>query len=173
MTRNHTEKQEHDSGRRRATQRLPMRPRFEAVTHSPQETLALGRELAGQLQPPCVVLLEGELGSGKTTLVKGIVAGLGAATEDDVTSPSFTLVHEYGGDRKVYHVDLYRIEGAQDLATLGLDDLMGQAAVVLIEWGEKLSLAAPAVRIRLEHLGKQDRRIIIGEGRPADSGTNK
>lgn len=170
MTGKQTEKKEHAAP---AEQRLLLGPRFEAITHSPQETLALGRELAGQLQPPCVVSLEGELGSGKTTLVKGIVAGLGAAAEDEVTSPSFTLVHEYGGERKVYHVDLYRIEGTQDLSTLGLEDLLGQAAVVLIEWGEKLSLAAPAVRIRLEHLGEQDRRIIIEESRPADSGTNR
>src|SRR5712692_5394635 len=120
------------------------------ITHSSEETVALGRELARQLQPPCVVLLEGELGSGKTTLVKGIVAGLGAADEGDVTSPSFTLVHEYGGERRVYHVDLYRIEGAEELFTLGLDDLINQQAVVLIEWGEKLNLVGPAVRIKLE-----------------------
>ncbi len=161
MTSDRTEQREHDSGRRRREQRLPTTPHFEVVTHSPEETLALGRELADQLQEPCVVSLEGELGSGKTTLVKGIVAGLGAAGEDVVTSPSFTLVHEYGGERKVYHVDLYRVEGAEDLATLGLDDLMGQHAVVLVEWGEKLSLAAPAVRIKLEHLGVEDRRIIV------------
>lgn len=95
---------------------------LDVVTRSPEETVALGRELAGELQPPCIVLLQGELGSGKTTLAKGIVAGLGAAREEDVTSPSFTLVHEYGGDRRVFHVDLYRIEESRELATLGLEN---------------------------------------------------
>ena len=88
---------------------------FDIVTHSPEETLAFGRRLAADLRPPCRVLLQGELGSGKTTLVKGIVLGLGVARPDEVTSPSFTLVHEYGDDNKVYHVDLYRVEHAQDL----------------------------------------------------------
>ena len=166
MTSEPGKQHKHDRGRRRREQPLSTAPHFEVVTHSPEETLALGRELASQLRAPCVVSLEGELGSGKTTLVKGIVAGLGAAGEDEVTSPSFTLVHEYGGERKVYHVDLYRVEGAQDLATLGLDDLMGQHGVVLIEWGEKLSLAAPTVRIKLEHFGVEDRRIIVDRVHP-------
>jgi tRNA threonylcarbamoyladenosine biosynthesis protein TsaE len=135
----------------------------EVVTHSPEETTAFGRELAEELQPPCLVLMEGELGSGKTTLAKGIAAGLGAAREEEVTSPSFTLVHEYGDSRKVYHVDLYRIEGSRELATLGLDDLLGQEATVLVEWGEKLGAKppTPCVRIRMEHLGHEDRRIIV------------
>jgi len=109
------------------------------------------------------VLLEGELGSGKTTLAKGIVAGLGAAGEDEVTSPSFTLVHEYGSTGKVYHADLYRIEGPRDLATLGLEDLVDQATTVLVEWGEKLGDNAPipCVRIRMEHRGSDDRRILV------------
>ena len=108
------------------------------------------------LQPPCLVLLEGDLGAGKTTLVKGIVAGLGAASEDEVTSPSFTLVHEYGPGGRVFHADLYRIEGARDLATLGLEDLSSQAATVLVEWGEKLgdNVPIPCVKIRMEHQGR-------------------
>jgi tRNA threonylcarbamoyladenosine biosynthesis protein TsaE len=134
---------------------------LEVATHSPEETLALGRALARELQPPCLVLLEGELGSGKTTLAKGIVGGLGAAREEDVTSPSFTLVHEYGCEPKVYHVDLYRIESPRDLETLGLDDLWSQQATVIVEWGEKLgdNLLGPRVRIQLEHLAGGDRRI--------------
>jgi tRNA threonylcarbamoyladenosine biosynthesis protein TsaE len=133
------------------------------VTHSPQETVSFGRELAKELQPPCLVLLEGELGSGKTTLVKGLLAGLASIPEDEVTSPSFTLVHEYGHEGKLYHVDLYRIEGARDLATLGLHDLLGQDATILIEWGEKLGedVPRPCVRIRLEHLGRDERRITV------------
>jgi tRNA threonylcarbamoyladenosine biosynthesis protein TsaE len=135
----------------------------ERVTHSPEETIAFGRELAVHFQPPCWVLLEGELGSGKTTLAKGVIAGLGAASEDEVTSPSFTLVHEYGAAAKVYHADLYRIEGTHDLATLGLDDLMDRATTVLVEWGEKLGDNAPlpCVRIRMEHRGSGDRRILV------------
>jgi tRNA threonylcarbamoyladenosine biosynthesis protein TsaE len=135
----------------------------ERVTRSPEETVAFGRELAVHLRPPCLVLLEGELGSGKTTLAKGIVAGLGAAGEDEVSSPSFTLVHEYGSTGKVYHADLYRIEGPRDLATLGLEDLVDQATTVLVEWGEKLGDNAPipCVRIRMEHRGSDDRRILV------------
>lgn len=135
----------------------------ERVTHSPEETVLFGREITVHLQPPCLVLLEGDLGAGKTTLVKGIVAGLGAASEDEVTSPSFTLVHEYGSAGSVYHADLYRIEGARDLATLGLEDLSSQAATVLVEWGEKLGDNAPlpCVKIRMEHLGSDERRILV------------
>ena len=108
------------------------------ITRSPEETVAFGRELAKEVQPPCTVLLEGELGSGKTTLVKGILASLASVPEDEVTSPTFTLVHEYGPEGRVYHVDLYRIEGARDLATLGLDDLLNREATVLIEWAKSL-----------------------------------
>ena len=135
----------------------------ERVTHSPEETVRFGQEIAVHLQPPCLAVLEGELGTGKTTLVKGIVAGLGAASEDEVTSPSFTLVHEYGRESKVYHADLYRIEGARDLATLGLEDLTNQAVTVLVEWGEKLgdNTPIPFVKIRMEHQGSDDRRILV------------
>ncbi len=143
--------------------RLEVSKIVEVVTHSPEETLAFGRALAGELQPPCLVLLEGELGSGKTTLAKGIVAGLGAAREEEVTSPSFTLVHEYGREPKVYHVDLYRIENPRELETLGLDDLWNQQATVIVEWGEKLgdNPWAPRVRIQLEYLADEDRRILV------------
>lgn len=136
---------------------------LEIVTHSPEETIAFGRRLAAELQPPCWVLLEGELGSGKTTLVKGIVAGLGCVREEEVTSPSFTLVHEYGRESKVYHVDLYRIEDARELASVGLEDLASQPATVVIEWGEKLGENAPEprVRIQLEYLASEDRRITV------------
>src|SRR5438046_5675316 len=105
----------------------------EIVTHSPEETLAVGRRLAKELRPPCLVLLEGELGSGKTTLAKGVVAGLGAAQEEEVSSSTFTLIHEYGDRVRVYHVDLYRVEGSADLATMGLEELINQNAVVLVE----------------------------------------
>jgi tRNA threonylcarbamoyladenosine biosynthesis protein TsaE len=136
---------------------------LDRVTHSPEETMLLGRDIARLLEPPCLVLLEGDLGAGKTTLVKGIVAGLGAASEDEVTSPTFTLVHEYGAAGSVYHADLYRIEGVRDLATLGLDELSSQTATILIEWGEKLGddTPKPCVKIRMEHYGSDSRRIRI------------
>jgi len=135
----------------------------ERITHSPEETVRFGREMAVHLKPPCLVLLEGDLGAGKTTLVKGIVAGLGAASEDEVTSPSFTLVHEYGSGGQVFHADLYRLDGARDISTLGLDDLSGRTATVLVEWGEKLGDNAPrpCIKIRMEHLASDDRRIRI------------
>jgi tRNA threonylcarbamoyladenosine biosynthesis protein TsaE len=139
--------------------------RYDIVSHSPQETLAFGRELARFARPPCLILMEGELGSGKTVLTKGIAAGLGAAKENEVTSPTFALVHEYTGRNKVYHVDLYRVESARELATLGLEDLIGQQATVIVEWGEKLKQYAPLPRIevRLEHRGNDDRRIVVEE----------
>ena len=135
----------------------------EVITHSPEETLALGRELARELQPPCLVLLQGDLGSGKTTLTKGIVAELGAAREEEVTSPSFTLVHEYGSGGKVFHADLYRIESTRELSSLGLDDLWAQEAIVIVEWGEKLwdNAPAPRVIIQLEYLSSEERRISV------------
>jgi tRNA threonylcarbamoyladenosine biosynthesis protein TsaE len=135
----------------------------EVVTHSSEETIRRGRELGAQLVRPVLVLLSGDLGAGKTTLTKGIVSGLGAAEEEEVTSPTFTLVHKYGRDARVYHVDLYRIEGARDLDTLGLEDLFAEPAVVIVEWAEKLTLRIdwPIVRVNLEHAGDDTRRISI------------
>jgi tRNA threonylcarbamoyladenosine biosynthesis protein TsaE len=143
----------------------------QTVTHSPEQTLALGRQLAGVFHPPCIVILEGELGSGKTTLAKGIVAGLGAAPEEAVASPTFTLIHEYGSTTKVYHVDLYRIEQASDLATLGLDEITNQNAIVLVEWGERFPQVFSAVdfHIKLEHLGLEERRITVHAVKGASS----
>src|SRR5271170_2972193 len=111
----------------------------EITTHSAEETIAFGRTLTEMLAPPKLVLLRGDLGAGKTTLVKGIAAGFEAAEEDNVTSPTFTLVHEYRGPRaSLYHIDLYRVDTPRELETLGLDDLRGEKdSVLLIEWGEK------------------------------------
>src|SRR5689334_20554843 len=110
----------------------------EFVTDSPEETIAIGRDLANDLSPPKLVLLRGDLGAGKTTLVKGIAAGFNAASQDDVTSPTFTLIHEYRGpEATLYHIDLYRIETQRELDTLALDDLIENESVLLIEWGEK------------------------------------
>ncbi|HTZ82579.1 MAG TPA: tRNA (adenosine(37)-N6)-threonylcarbamoyltransferase complex ATPase subunit type 1 TsaE, partial [Candidatus Acidoferrales bacterium] len=110
----------------------------ELVTHSADETVALGRTLAALMTPPKLVLLRGDLGAGKTTLVKGIAAAFDAASEEDVTSPTFTLIHEYRGpDVTLYHIDLYRIDTPRELETLALDDLRDPKNILLIEWGEK------------------------------------
>ncbi|MBV8205995.1 MAG: tRNA (adenosine(37)-N6)-threonylcarbamoyltransferase complex ATPase subunit type 1 TsaE [Acidobacteria bacterium] len=135
------------------------------TTRSPEETVALGRELAQQLTPPRLVLLRGELGAGKTTLVKGIAEALQAAKEDEVTSPTFTLIHEYRGpDTTIYHIDLYRIETERELATLGIDDLLrDERSLVLIEWGEKFPRFARErdVEIALERAGETERVIRV------------
>jgi len=135
----------------------------EIITHSSEETTNWGREFAKRLTAPVLVLLTGELGSGKTTLTKGIVAGLGAAREEEVTSPTFTLVHVYGKPAKVYHADLYRIESFHDFETLGLEDIFAQPAVVILEWSERFPLQSPwpQIRIRLEHQGGNARRISV------------
>lgn len=135
----------------------------EVITHSAEETTAWGREFAKRLQPPVLVLLSGELGSGKTTLTKGIVAGLHAATEDEVTSPTFTLLHEYGSGQKVFHGDLYRIENFHDFETLGLEDAFASPGVIILEWSENFPLKAPwpQLRLRLEHAGGDTRRITV------------
>jgi tRNA threonylcarbamoyladenosine biosynthesis protein TsaE len=130
-------------------------------TASEDETIALGQELARLLPPRAVVLLIGELGAGKTTLAKGIVAGLGAARPEDVSSPTFTLIHEYGARPRVYHVDLYRIEQRRELAGLGLDELLERDAVVLVEWGERFPDLWPPDRIEVHLLALEgDQREI-------------
>jgi tRNA threonylcarbamoyladenosine biosynthesis protein TsaE len=150
--------------------------RFE--TSSPEETIAVGRTLATELSPPVVVLLIGDLGAGKTTLTKGIASALNAAAEEDVTSPTFTLVHEYArnkaGGPHMYHVDLYRIENAHELETLGIEDLITDPrAIVVIEWGEKLGASFrnpwPGSGVIEIHLRAVDdnRRIITVEKQTA------
>ncbi len=133
------------------------------VTRSEDETIAAGRDIATRLRAPALVLLIGDLGAGKTTLAKGIVSGLGAAAPEDVSSPTFTLIHEYGRDPKVYHIDLYRLDRIPELETLGLDDLWDQRAIVLIEWGEKFSRQLPPERleIHLDYGEGEDRRITV------------
>jgi tRNA threonylcarbamoyladenosine biosynthesis protein TsaE len=141
----------------------------EIQTHSSDETIARGREIGAGLKPPVLVLLSGDLGAGKTTLTKGIAAGAGAAREDDVTSPTFTLVHRYQGTTRVYHVDLYRVGDHRDLETLGLEDIFSEDAIVIVEWPDRLQLRTnwPVLRIGLEHVSEEVRRIVIEE--PAES----
>jgi tRNA threonylcarbamoyladenosine biosynthesis protein TsaE len=135
-------------------------------TTSDAETIELGRKLAGELPRRGVVLLIGNLGAGKTTLAKGIVSGLGAAEPEDVASPTFTLIHEYGGGR-VYHIDLYRLEEAREVRTLGLEELFERDALVLVEWGERFPALMPQerVEIRLRALEGEERKIeVTGAG---------
>jgi tRNA threonylcarbamoyladenosine biosynthesis protein TsaE len=137
----------------------------EILTHSSEETIAQGREIGARLKAPVLILLSGDLGAGKTTLTKGIAAGLGVAREEDITSPTFTLVHKYEGSTRVYHVDLYRIEDLHDFETLGLEDIFSEQAVVIVEWPDRLKLRTdwPIVRIRLEHVAEDIRRILVTE----------
>ncbi|HTS61778.1 MAG TPA: tRNA (adenosine(37)-N6)-threonylcarbamoyltransferase complex ATPase subunit type 1 TsaE [Candidatus Acidoferrales bacterium] len=129
-------------------------------TASEDETIALGERLAAELPRRGVVLLIGNLGAGKTTLAKGIVRGRGAAEAEEVSSPTFTLIHEYGS---VYHVDLYRLDEPREVATLGLDELFDRDALVLIEWGERFPQLLPAARteIRIRRTGGEEREIEV------------
>ena len=134
------------------------------VTNSEEETIALGERLARESLPRRgAVLLIGNLGAGKTTLAKGIAAGRGAARYDDVSSPTFTLIHEYGDPVRVYHIDLYRLEGTRQVATLGLEELFDKDALVLIEWGERFPELLPAdcVEIYIDRIDEEHRRITL------------
>jgi tRNA threonylcarbamoyladenosine biosynthesis protein TsaE len=137
----------------------------ETLTNSAEETTQFGKAIAARLESPVLVLLRGDLGAGKTTLAKGIISGLGAAREEDVTSPTFNLVHVFQNQApqpvKVYHVDLYRLEGTHDLESIALEDVLAEPCIAIIEWSERLTLrcAWPVVRIELEHR-EGDRRGI-------------
>ena len=159
--------------------------KLEWTTHSREETIQHGREIGANLKVPVLILLSGELGAGKTTFTKGLVSGIGAAEEDDVTSPTFTLVHKYersalvhksepgtvvhkGGEKsgegaRVYHVDLYRVGNFHDLETLGLEDVFSERAVVIVEWPDRFTLRNdwPVVRVLLEHVAEETRRITV------------
>ena len=133
-------------------------------THSAEETTELGRRLAAEIKPGSIVLLRGDLGAGKTTLVKGIAEGFNAARAEEVTSPTFTLIHEYRGPEvTLYHIDLYRIDTQRELDTLALDDLMTANSILLMEWGEKFQRFATErdVEIAIEHKGSDDRSVTI------------
>ena len=130
-------------------------------THSEEETIALGERIARDLPSKAAVLLIGNLGAGKTTLAKGIVKGLDAAVPDEVSSPTFTIIHEYGAN--VYHIDLYRLQSPQELATLGLEEIFDLEAIVLIEWGERFIEAMPRdrIEIRISPIEENDRIIAV------------
>jgi tRNA threonylcarbamoyladenosine biosynthesis protein TsaE len=139
----------------------------EYITHSAEETVALGRKLAPTLKTVRMVILRGDLGAGKTTLVKGIAEGLRAASQDDVTSPTFTLIHEFRGPEvNLFHVDLYRVDSLRELDTLGLDELFAEDGnLVLLEWGEKFPrfVKERDMEICLGRLGDQERKITVSK----------
>ena len=139
-------------------------------TRSVAGTLAMGERVAEILLPaPKLIVLRGDMGTGKTTLVKGIAAALGAASEEDVTSPTFTLVHEYVGPKiRLYHLDLYRLETERELSTVGLEEMAeAHDALVLVEWGEKFASVVERAdgEIAIEHLGGDERSFLIRVGR--------
>jgi len=141
---------------------------YQFASQSGGDTIAVGSKLARLLRPPQLIILSGDLGTGKTTLVKGIAQALEAAEADDVTSPTFTLLHEYDGAQdgrpvKLYHLDVYRLEGERQLETLGLDELLTSDAIVLVEWGEKFrSIQKKSTgEIRIASAGGDARKITV------------
>lgn len=134
-------------------------------TANDRETVALGERLGTAFPLKAVALLIGNLGAGKTTLAKGIVKGRGAGDADEVTSPTFSLIHEYDGERPVYHIDLYRLEELREAATLGLDEIFDRDALCVIEWGERFPELLPAQRteIRIRTLANEEREFEITE----------
>lgn len=130
------------------------------ISHSAAETMDFGRKLAGELRPGDVFALTGELGAGKTCLVKGIAAGLGVTQE--VTSPTFTLIHEYRGGRlPLAHVDLYRLDNVREAVNIGIEDYLGGPGVTVIEWAERIEPLLPAntQRIRMSIVDENTRNI--------------
>lgn len=135
--------------------------RFE--THSDEETRELGRTLAWQLARAKVILLIGNLGAGKTTFTKGVAEGLDAVAGDEVSSPTYTLIHEYGEPTRLYHVDLYRLDTAEEVRGLGLEELFDGPAPVVLEWAERFPELLPdsRVEIRISQTGEDDRLFEI------------
>jgi tRNA threonylcarbamoyladenosine biosynthesis protein TsaE len=135
-------------------------------TRSVAGTLAIAGTIAEILSGPRVIVLRGELGAGKTTLVKGWLEALGAAQPEEVTSPTFTLVHEYEGKRgRIYHLDLYRLETERELAALGLEEMAEEpGAVVLVEWGEKFAsvMDRADAEVAIAHLEGDERTLWVG-----------
>lgn len=132
------------------------------LSHSAAETHKIGIRLAANLSVPGVVLLRGSLGSGKTTLARGIAEGLGLNDPSLVTSPSFSLINIYQGRCRIYHIDLYRLEGARDIHSTGIDDFLGGEGITLVEWSERLTFGVEdAIRVELNDAGGDARSIRI------------
>ena len=132
-----------------------------------QETLRIGEKIGRKLHPPRVILLYGELGSGKTVLVRGLAQGLGVQDPTLVRSPSFTLVNQYAGkEGTIYHIDFYRLEGPRDFSSLGLEEILASHSIVIIEWAEKLLLELEnTLKIRIRNNADPNtRRFEIEDG---------
>lgn len=131
-------------------------------SRSPEETQMVGRRLARSVAVPGVVLLCGPLGTGKTTLARGLAEGFGLEDPAQVHSPSFTIVNIYHGRCPIYHVDLYRLSGARDLNSVGLEDFLGRDGITIVEWGERLTSAADAaLLVHIEDAGDETRLLHI------------
>ena len=141
-----------------------MRIDFNTISDSPEETIELGRKLGSQLKGGEVIGICGQLGSGKTHLIKGIAAGAGAKDHRHISSPTFVIVNEYAGRLDIYHVDAYRLNSIAEFEMLGFDDFCYPRSVVLIEWADKIESALEAIDyiwIELFHASKTKRKIHI------------
>jgi len=137
---------------------------FNTISNSPDETIEFGRKFGSQLKGGEIIGICGQLGSGKTHLIKGIANGAGAKDCKDVNSPTFVIVNEYFGRLDIYHIDAYRLNSVSEFEMLGFDDFCYSNSVVLIEWADKIELALQAIdyiRIQLEHAGESNRKIHI------------
>jgi len=132
----------------------------EYLTHSERETFLVAQKLAKSFKGDEVILLEGELGAGKTVFAKGIASGLGLKNFHQVCSPSYTLVNIYQAKYPIYHIDLFRLSKDSEILDIGWEDYLGQG-VIVVEWAEKLRFPLEAIRIRLEIEDGEKRRIII------------
>ncbi|MEJ2245011.1 MAG: tRNA (adenosine(37)-N6)-threonylcarbamoyltransferase complex ATPase subunit type 1 TsaE [Acidobacteriota bacterium] len=145
----------------KSTESPPSRPGEERISESSEATQEIGSDLARKIQVPGIVLLRGDLGTGKTTLTRGIARGLGLSDPTLVNSPSFTLVNIYQGRCPIYHVDLYRLKNERDLYSIGLDDFLGKDGVTIVEWSERLTYPLnQAMEIEIRDAGG-DRRILL------------
>ncbi len=136
----------------------------EILTHSPEETIALGRTIGNQLQGGEVLAIVGPLGSGKTHLIKGIAVGAGAADREAVNSPTFVIVNQYAGRFDIYHIDAYRLDSVDEFEMLGFDDMCYPDSIVLIEWADRVEAVvgdASPIRFELRHQDAQSRSIQI------------
>ena len=135
------------------------------TTHSQDETFNLAYSIGQTLEGPCIFLLQGELGAGKTVFAKGLICGLGCDDPDDVTSPSFTLINEYQLRLKVFHIDLYRLESPKEIKSLYLEEVFEEPAVIVVEWAERLlnMELGQTILVQIEDLGFEDRRITISQ----------
>lgn len=129
------------------------------VSSTPEETVALGRKIGGRLQKGDVIAMQGTLAAGKTTLTKGIAQALGI--DDTITSPTFCLISEYSGKMPLYHMDVYRLGGAEDFAALGTDDMIYGEGICIIEWSEKIMSELPKRTIILKIEPQNDGKRLI------------